>query len=109
MLEINKKIIFYLSFAKSKLDKKCKEHEKAREEIDEIIKQLGEWKQMNINQRQKILDYIQKWGAITSYEAYLDLRYNTISNKNKWVKRARIWIYRWMDNKEESWWSNSQI
>jgi len=42
MLEINKKIIFYLSFAKSKLDKKCKEHEKAREEIDEIIKQLGE-------------------------------------------------------------------
>jgi len=49
---------------------------------------------MKINQRQKILDYIQKWGAITSdyiqkwgaitsYEAYLDLRYNTISNKNK--------------------------
>lgn len=40
------KIIFYLSFAKSKLDRNCEEHQKAREEIDEIIekieKQLGE-------------------------------------------------------------------
>lgn len=40
MLEINKKIIFYLSFAKSKLDRKCEEHQKAREEIEEIIKQI---------------------------------------------------------------------
>jgi len=40
MLDKNKKIIFYLSFAKSKLDKQCKEHDKAREEIDEIIKEL---------------------------------------------------------------------
>lgn len=29
------KIIFYLSFAKSKLDRNCKEHEKAKEEIDD--------------------------------------------------------------------------
>lgn len=40
MLNKNKKIIFYLSFAKSKLDKKYKEHDKAREEIDEIIEEL---------------------------------------------------------------------
>lgn len=40
MLEINKRIIFYLSFAKSKLDKQCKEHDKAREEIDKIIEEL---------------------------------------------------------------------
>lgn len=40
MSEINKKIIFYLSFAKSKLDKNCEEHQKAKEEIDEIIKQI---------------------------------------------------------------------
>lgn len=42
MLEIKEKIIFYLTFAKSKLNKDCKEHQKSREEIDEIIKQLGE-------------------------------------------------------------------
>lgn len=40
MLEINKKIIFYLSFAKSKLDKNCKEHQKAKGEIDDLIKYL---------------------------------------------------------------------
>ncbi len=40
------KIIFYLSFAKSKLDRNCEEHQKARGEIDEIIDELkkrGEW------------------------------------------------------------------
>lgn len=42
MLEKNKEIIFYLTFAKSKLDKNCKEHQKAKEEIDEIIRQLEE-------------------------------------------------------------------
>lgn len=40
MLEMNKKIIFYLSFAKSKLDLKCKEHQKAKEEIDVLINQI---------------------------------------------------------------------
>lgn len=28
---------------------------------------------MKINQRQKVLDYINKWGSITSYQAYIDL------------------------------------
>lgn len=40
MLEINNKIIFYLSFAKSKLNKDCLEHKRAKEEIDEIIEKL---------------------------------------------------------------------
>lgn len=34
------KIIFYLSFAKSKLNRNCEEHQKAKEEIDEIIKKI---------------------------------------------------------------------
>ncbi len=34
------KIIFYLSFAKSKLDKNCEKHQKAKEEIDEIIEKI---------------------------------------------------------------------
>ncbi len=42
MLKIKEKIIFYLTFAKSKLNRECKEHQKSREEIDKIIKQLGE-------------------------------------------------------------------
>ncbi len=33
-------IIFYLSFAKSKLDRNCEEHQKAKKEIDEIIDEL---------------------------------------------------------------------
>jgi len=28
---------------------------------------------MRKNQRQKIIDYIKKYGSITSYQAYLDL------------------------------------
>jgi len=28
---------------------------------------------MKINQRQKVLNYIKKWGSITSYQAYIDL------------------------------------
>lgn len=36
------KIIFYLEFAKSKLNKNCKEHQKAKNEINEIIKKLKE-------------------------------------------------------------------
>ena len=40
MLERNKKIIFYLSFAKSKLNLKCKVHQKAKEEIDSLINQI---------------------------------------------------------------------
>ena len=47
MLEVNQKIIFYLSFAKSKLDKNCEEHQKAREEIDDLIKYLQGKARMN--------------------------------------------------------------
>ena len=42
MLVENQKIIFYLSFAKSKLNLKCKEHSKAKEEIDSLIKRIEE-------------------------------------------------------------------
>ena len=45
---------------------------------------------MKMTQRQKIINYIREHGSITSYEAYIDLRRNTISNKNKRTKRARI-------------------
>ncbi len=45
---------------------------------------------MKITQRQKIINYIREFGSITSYEAYIDLRGNTISNKNQRIKRARV-------------------
>ncbi len=45
---------------------------------------------MKTTQRQKIINYIREFGSITSYEAYIDLRSNTISNKNKRIKRTGI-------------------
>ncbi len=40
MEELIDRIEFYLIFAKSKLNKKYLGHEKAREEIDEILEEL---------------------------------------------------------------------
>lgn len=40
MLTTSEKIIFYLTFAKSKLNLKCENHRKAKEEIEELIKTL---------------------------------------------------------------------
>ena len=45
---------------------------------------------MKTTQRQKIINYIREFGSITSYEAYIDLRGNTISNENKRTKRTRL-------------------
>lgn len=42
MLSTSEKIIFYLTFAKSKLYLKCEKHRKAKEEIDELINKLKE-------------------------------------------------------------------
>lgn len=42
MLKEKEKIIFYLTFAKSKLNLKSEKHRKAREEIDRLIKELKE-------------------------------------------------------------------
>lgn len=44
MLKNIEGIVFYLSFAKSKLDTKCLEHQKAKEEINTLIKELEEYK-----------------------------------------------------------------
>lgn len=44
-------IIFYLNFAKSKLDTKYLGHKKAREEIDEIINMLKEDKFIQDNEK----------------------------------------------------------
>lgn len=40
MKDIEEKTIFYLTFAKSKLNLKCEKHKKAREEIDSILREL---------------------------------------------------------------------
>lgn len=40
MLEMKEKIIFYLTFAKSKLNDDCIAYQKAKEEIDTIIEKL---------------------------------------------------------------------
>ena len=40
MLEMREKIIFYLTFAKAKLDDNCIAYQKAKEEINAIIEQL---------------------------------------------------------------------
>lgn len=45
---------------------------------------------MKTTQRQKIINYIREFGSITSYEAYIDLRCNAISYKDKRTERARI-------------------
>jgi len=40
MRDIKDKTIFYLTFAKTKLNLNCEKHKKAREDIDKIIKEL---------------------------------------------------------------------
>lgn len=45
---------------------------------------------MKTTQKQKIINYIREFGSITSYEAYIDLRSYTTSNKNKRAKRTGI-------------------
>lgn len=42
MLTTSEKIIFYLTFAKSKLNLKCEKHRKAKEEINKLIEELKE-------------------------------------------------------------------
>lgn len=56
---------------------------------------------MKANQKQKILDYINKWGFNNKLSSIYRFRNNTISNKNKRIKGRRLSIYIWMDNKEK--------
>ena len=49
MENTNDKIIFYLKFAKSKLNKKCKAHQNARSEIEQIIDKLMQTKNKEEN------------------------------------------------------------
>lgn len=41
---------------------------------------------MKINQRQRIINYIRKFGSITSYEAYVDLGITQLATRIKELK-----------------------
>lgn len=41
---------------------------------------------MKTTQRQKILDYINKWGSITSYQAFIDLGITQLATRIKELK-----------------------
>lgn len=42
---------------------------------------------MRKNQRQKILDYIQRWGSITTYQAYIDLGITQLATRISELKK----------------------
>ena len=53
-----------------------------------------------INQRQKVLDYINKWGSITSYQAYLDLGITQLATRIKELKEeGYIFTDEWVSKK----------
>lgn len=55
---------------------------------------------MKINQRQKILNYINKWGSITSYQAYLDLGITQLATRIKELKEeGYIFTDAWVSKK----------
>lgn len=49
-----------------------------------------------LNQRQQILNYIEEWGSITSYEAYLDLGITQLATRIKELKgEGYNFTYEW--------------
>lgn len=55
---------------------------------------------MKINQRQKILDYIKKWGSITSYQAYIDLGITQLATRISELKEQGYeFTYEWITKK----------
>ena len=49
---------------------------------------------MKMNQRQRIIDYIRQFGLQW-------LRNNTAGNKNKRIKRARLWVWNKMGKQQK--------
>lgn len=45
---------------------------------------------MKIAQKEKVINYINKWGSITSYEAYSELGVTQLRRKNRSTKKRRI-------------------
>lgn len=55
---------------------------------------------MKTNQRQKILDYINKWGSITSYQAYIDLGITQLATRISELKEQGYeFTYEWVTKK----------
>ena len=55
---------------------------------------------MKTNQRQKILDYINKWGSITSYQAYIDLGITQLATRISELKEEGYeFTYEWVTKK----------
>lgn len=53
-----------------------------------------------LNQRQQILNYIDEWGSITSYEAYLDLGITQLSTRLSELKeQGYVFTYDWIVKK----------
>lgn len=55
---------------------------------------------MKTTQRQKILDYINKWGSITSYQAFIDLGITQLATRIKELKEEGYeFTYEWENGK----------
>ncbi len=55
---------------------------------------------MKTNQRQKILDYINKWGSITSYQAYIDLGITQLATRISELKEQGYeFTHEWVTKK----------
>ena len=53
-----------------------------------------------MNQRQQILQYIEDFGSITSYEAYIDLGITQLATRIKELKEQGYqFSYRWITKK----------
>lgn len=62
MLNTKERIIFYLMFAKSKLNLSSNIHRKAREKIEKLIKEIekaGVWVQMNKNIKKTVYEILK--------------------------------------------------
>jgi len=55
---------------------------------------------MKTNQRQKILNYIKKWGSITSYQAYMDLGITQLATRISELKEeGYTFTHEWVTKK----------
>lgn len=55
---------------------------------------------MKSNQKQKILDYINKWGSTTSYQAYIDLGITQLATRISELKEEGYqFTYEWITKK----------
>lgn len=61
---------------------------------------MGRQRSVYMNQRQMVLQYIEDYGSITSYEAYIDLGITQLATRIKELKeQGYIFTYEWITKK----------